>query len=406
MVPPASQTPPAGSPAPVAAARSEAAVPERALQQRAIRVLHVVNGELFSGAERVQSHLGRCLPRFGVTADFACVKPGRFAELLDEQRGDWGWRHDAPMTGRLDVRAAWRVRDLVQQQGYHLLHAHTPRSAMIASIAARLAGVPWVYHVHSPAARDSSRPWANRINGWIERQALRNCSHVIAVSESLRQDCMGVGIKSRQVSVVHNGVPAIRLPRRAAPRVGGRWTLGMVALMRPRKGLEVVLEALAQLTAGGHDVVLRCIGPYESPEYRASIEAEIERLNLGDRVEQIGFTDDVPASLARLDAMVLPSLYGEGLPMVVLEAMAAALPVIATRVEGTPEAIRNGVEGLLAHPGDANSLARQIESLVTGKYDWDAMAEAACRRHEAAFSDHAMAAGAASVYRRVLSRRH
>ena len=121
-----------------------------------------------------------------------------------------------------------------------------------------------------------------------------------------------------------------------------------------------------------------------------------------DRVERVGFTDDVPAALAELDAMVLPSLFGEGLPMVVLEAMAAALPVIATRVEGTPEAITHGVEGLLAEPRDSASLAEAIESLVTGQHDWTQMAEAACARHERCFSDKAMAEGTAAVYRKLV----
>lgn len=401
MPTPTSQAPQTSSATVVPASRQDS-TGDRPSPPLATRVLHVVNGEHFSGAERVQSHLGRCLPRFGVAADFVCVKPGRFAELLRSTRGTWGRRYDAPMKGRLDLRAAWRIRDLVEQHGYQLLHAHTPRSAMVASIAAHMAGVPWVYHVHSPAARDSSRSWTNRLNGWIEHQSLRSCAHVITVSESLRQDCLATGIAPQDVSVVHNGVPAIRPPRASTPVIGGRWVLGMVALMRPRKGLEVVLDALAQLTADGHDVVLRCIGAYETEPYRASIEAKIERLQLADRVEQVGFTDDVPASLAQLDAMVLPSLFGEGLPMVVLESMAAALPVIATRVEGTPEAIRDGVEGLLAQPGDADSLAAKIKALVGGEYDWAAMAEAACRRHQECFSDHAMAAGTAAIYRQIL----
>ena len=89
--------------------------------------------------------------------------------------------------------------------------------------------------------------------------------------------------------------------------------------------------------------------------------------------------------------------------MVVLEAMAAAVPVIATKVEGTPEAVTHGVEGLLAEPRDAESLANAIADLVTGKYDWTKMSEAAFNTHAQSFSDLAMAKGTAEVYRRVLS---
>lgn len=119
-------------------------------------------------------------------------------------------------------------------------------------------------------------------------------------------------------------------------------------------------------------------------------------------MERVGFTNDVPAELVKMDAMVLPSLYGEGLPMVVLEAMAAAVPVIATRVEGTPEAVSDGVEGLLAEPGDPISLADKIRTLVSGEIDWSAMSEAAYNRQRACFSDHAMAKGTSDVYRKLL----
>ncbi|MFK8112017.1 MAG: glycosyltransferase family 4 protein [Rubripirellula sp.] len=372
-------------------------------EQKALKVLHVVNGEHFSGAERVQSHLGRCLPKYGVTADFACVKPGKFAEMLQERDGEWGSGFDTPMSNRLDLRAAWHIRDLVRDNQYDLLHAHTPRTAMLTSLASKLTGVPWVYHVHSPAARDSANPISNNLNALIEKHSIRGCSHLITVSQSLREDCLSKGVASENVTVVHNGVPAVRPSRERTPTPGGRWTIGMVALMRPRKGLEIVLDALAELEDAGHDVVLRCIGPFETSEYESEIEKKIDLLGIRARVHRVGFTNNVPRALAKLDAMVLPSLFGEGLPMVVLEAMAAALPVIATRVEGTPEAITHGVEGLLAEPRNPASLAEEIGALVSGKYDWPQMAEAACERHARCFSDFAMAEGTAAVYRKLLA---
>ena len=367
-----------------------------------LKVLHVVNGEHFSGAERVQSHLGRCLPSHGIATDFVCVKPGKFAAMIDQKNGDWGVGHQAVMSNRFDLRAAYQVRDLVERNRYELLHAHTPRTAMITAIAARMTGVPWIYHVHSPAARDSPRMMVNKVNAWIERQSLRSCAHLITVSESLRLDCITQGADERKITVVHNGVPGIRPSRSAIPMLGSRWTIGMVALMRPRKGLEVALEALAILQRRDLNVCLRVIGPFETKSYEADIQLQIDALEIRDRVEQVGFTDDVPAALAKLDAMVLPSLYGEGLPMVVLEAMAAAVPVIATRVEGTPEAVTHGVEGILASPRDPKSLADGIADLVTGKYDWTQMSENAFQTHGRKFSDHAMAAGTAAVYRKLL----
>ncbi|QEG41948.1 glycosyltransferase [Roseimaritima ulvae] len=377
---------------------------QRAAPPQPISVLHVVNGEHFSGAERVQSHLGRCLPALQVRADFACVKPALFADHIEQAGGELGSVYRLPMRGRMDFRVAYKLSQLVRREGYELLHAHTPRTAVLAAAAARLCGVPWIYHVHSPAARDSARPWVNRINAVTEWLSLRNCAHLITVSNSLLQDTIQNGWPAHRASVVHNGVPAIRPTRTHTPVVGGPWVLGMVALMRPRKGLEIAIEAISHLKNTGHDVRLRCIGPFETQAYRKLIDAKVEQLQVADRIEFTGFAKHVPEALAQLDAMVLPSLYGEGLPMVVLEAMAAALPVVATRVEGTPEAIRHGREGLLAEPQCSLSLAEQITALVEGQYDWQQLAEAACQRHAKHFSDTAMAEGTAAVYRDVLSR--
>lgn len=380
--------------------------PKDASPVRTIRVLHVVNGEHFSGAERVQSHLGRCLPEQNVIADFACVKPGRFADMLDQRSGSvsgerWGRGHRLSMKSRLDITVAKRMADLVREHGYELLHAHTPRTAMIASLASKWTGKPWIYHVHSPASRDCERWISNRINALTERRSLTNCSHLICVSNSLREELITQGFPGDSVTVVHNGVPAIRPQRDHRPIVGGRWTIGMIALMRNRKGLEVALDALGEVHRRGLDVQLRCIGPFETDAYRAKIDQQINELQIGPHIDWVGFADNVPGELTRMDAMVLPSLFGEGLPMVVLEAMAAAVPVIATRVEGTPEAITHGVEGLLAEPRDARSLADQIEALVTGRYDWETMAESAAKRHGECFSDTAMAAKTASIYRNI-----
>lgn len=366
---------------------------------KTIRVLHIINGEFFAGAERVQMHLGRCLPSYGVQADFVALKSGRFADQFDLSESKLFL---APMRHRFDLRVTQRILAMIADQQYDLLHAHTPRSAMITSRLSKQLGVPWVYHLHSPAARDSSHRWRNRLNCWIERCSLRTVSELVAVSNSLRGQAIADGWPAERITVVHNGVPAVCPARELSPVAGKTWTLGMVALMRPRKGLEVALESLAILRDRGIVVNLKFIGPFECDSYQHAIQALIQSHALQSQVEFVGFTKDVPQALTTVDALLLPSLYGEGLPMVVLEAMAAGVPVVATRVEGTPEAIRHGIDGLLAEPQNAVSLSEPIAALVNGQYHWAAMSSAARQRHAALFSDQAMAAKLADVYRKVV----
>jgi glycosyltransferase involved in cell wall biosynthesis len=210
------------------------------------------------------------------------------------------------------------------------------------------------------------------------------------------------GYREELIRVVPNGVPSgPELTARETP--SGTWTLSMVALFRPRKGLEVLLHALAELRAQQVPVRLRAIGPFETPEYEATIRELVAELGLEDAIDWIGFTREVNRELAQTDLFVLPSLFGEGLPMVVLEAMAAGVPVIGTAIEGIPEAIRDGVDGLIAAPSDAASLASAIRRVIEGEVDWQALRASARLRQVALFSDHSMATGVAQVYRELLA---
>ena len=365
-----------------------------------VRVLHVINGEHYAGAERVQDLLGLRLTEFGYETGFACIKPGQFPALRQAVRQPV---YEVPMRGRWDLRPAWAIAKLVRREGYSLIHTHTARSAIVGRIAASLAGVPMVHHVHSPAAADTTHRWRNRINVAGEQVMLRGAAALIAVSDAMAAYARSCGVPDHKLTVVHNGVPtAGPLVPRATPRE--TWTLGMIALLRPRKGLEVILEALAALRAQGARVRLRVVGKFETPEYERAIHERVQALGVADLIEWRGFTRQINSELAALDLFVLPSLFGEGLPMVVLEAMAAGVPVVATRVSGTPEAVRDGIDGLMAAPGDAASLAAAIGRFVEGSVDWQAMRCNAHGRQTERFSDYSMAAGVAGVYRRVLSR--
>ena len=362
------------------------------------RVLHLINGEHYAGAERVQDLLAQSLPALGFSVGFACLK----LDLFDEFRR---WRdaplYDVHMWSRFDLSAAARVARIVRQGGYRLVHGHTARTAMVGSLAAAMAGVPMVYHAHSPTSNDTTRRWTNRINGLMERLSLRGVSRVIAVSQAMAEHIEREGFDASRIAVVPNGVPEIGpLPTRTRPQ--GCWTLGVVALFRPRKGIEVLLDALAILLGQGAAVHLRAVGSFESPEYAADVAQRVRQLGLSQHVTWTGFTRDVADELSQMDLFVLPSLFGEGLPMVVLEAMSAGVPVVATRVSGIPEAIRHGQDGLLVAPDDAAELARAIGAMIRGEHDWSAMRASARARQARLFSDRSMAAGVAAVYRDVL----
>lgn len=371
--------------------------PEGALAP-SVFALHLVNGEHYSGAERVQDLLARQLPRLGCEVGFVCVKPQKFPNARETKTAPLV---EMPMRGRFDLRIVNRIVELVRSEDYDLIHAHTPRTALVGRLAARKAGVPFIYHVHSPAGRDSTRRMFNWINAAAERIVVRGADRLIAVSPSVREYMIGRGVPAERIVCVPNGVPVTASSERRPPVA--TWTLGAVALFRPRKGIEVLLEALAVLRSRGLNVRLRAVGGFETAVYKAEVMGMAERLDLAEAIDWIGFTRNVNRELAKIHLFVLPSLFGEGLPMVVLEAMATGLPVVASRVEGVPEAVVHRQTGLLVEPGSVSQLAQSIEEVMTGGVDYGALSRGAKARHAAAFSDATMAEGVAAVYREVLA---
>jgi glycosyltransferase involved in cell wall biosynthesis len=374
-------------------------VQERVLPAAGVaRVLHLVNGEHYAGAERVQDLLAQCLPQCGFEVAFACVKPKHFAELLQSQNTPV---YNLPMRNRLDLGVAGKIAQIVRSEKYALIHCHTVRTALVGSLAARLAGVPMIYHVHSPMSRNTGRPWLNWINNITERFSLRRASHLIAVSQSLKEHMIWQGFDASRITVVHNGVPALyEIPFRRPPR--GQWTLGTAALFRPRKGIEVLLQAMALMRKRGLSVRLLAVGEFESTKYKREIHALATRLGLEDIIQWTGFTSDVTTELLAMDLFVLPSLYGEGMPMVLLEAMAAGVPTVAADVEGVSEAIRHTQDGLIVPAGDHQVIAQAVSDVIEGRYDWSAMRDSALQRQAQLFSHRSMAEGVAEVYQQVL----
>jgi glycosyltransferase involved in cell wall biosynthesis len=363
-------------------------------KQRSAKVLHLINGEHFSGAERVQDLLAMALPEFGYEVGFACLKPDKFPQVRQSTDSEL---FDATMRSKFDLRCVSKVVSIFRENKYSVLHAHTPRTLLIARLAAGKLKCPLVYHVHSPVGRDSERGLANRINTWLESWSLRSVDRMICVSNSLAEYMKELGHHPDKIRVVCNGVAAIRdLPPRQLPCA--TWTIGTMALFRPRKGMEVLLDAVATLKTRGVNIRLRAVGPFETSGYETEIMNRVNALQIGDMIDWTGFQTDVNQQLRKMDLFVLPSLYGEGLPMVVLEAMANAVPVVASRVEGIPEAVRDGVDGLIFEPGSPADLADRLEGLIGDADRWQTMSHNCVEHQRSELSEQSMAKGVAGVY--------
>lgn len=364
-----------------------------------MKVLHIINGEYYAGAEKVQDLLALGLTELGHEINFVCFKPDKFPLL---RSGKEISLHKMPMRHRFDFGCARQVAKLARKGGFELLHSHSPRGAMIGRVVSLLAGVPMVHHVHSPAARDTEAAVMNRVNSVVERWSAASVQALIPVSRSLERYLVEQGFSPRRIFTVPNGVPTPGpLPARPSPT--GVWRIGAVALFRPRKGMEVLLKAAAHLLRQGRTLRVVAVGGFETPAYEQDIRTLADSLGISEHVDWLGFTRDVNQALAQLDVMVLPSLYGEGMPMAVLEAMAVGVPVVASDVEGIPEVLEHGRTGLVVPPSNDQALAAELAALMDGHHDWSRLRHQAYQLQSERYSSRSMARAVSDVYAQVLA---
>lgn len=306
-----------------------------------------------------------------------------------------------------DVRAFRRLLALIREERIALIHAHLTYSAIWSAIASRLTGVPAIASLHvSPEAtralHDSARHRiATDLRDRVLRAILNRWSRaVVMVSAALRDDYLARGLEASKVRVVHNGIELDRFRR---PRTEARARLerefaippgapivATVAVLRPKKGIEVLLEA-ARDVRRAYFVIIGD-GP-KREEWTALANAH----GVADRVRWAGFRTDVDALLAGCDLFVHPSL-DDAFPTVLLEAMAAGLPIVASRVGGIPEIVSEGITGELVPPGDPAALASAIGA-VLGNDDTMRLMREAARVHASRFSTSAWIDRLAAVYR-------
>ena len=363
-----------------------------------LKVLHIINGEFFAGAERVQDLLAFKLPEFGYECDFICLKEGCFGRY----RKSTSKMDVFSMRSRFDLAVSKRIIEHVKNQNYQLVHTHTPRSALIGKKVAKALSIPLVHHVHSPTLRDTENKFKNLINAFIaDKLVLPSADHLIPVSLSLKDYLLEHGVSERKITPVLNGVPIVSsTPTWKAPE-SNSWIIGTVALFRPRKGLEVLLRSIKNLKVQGLNVKLKAVGTFETQEYEASVKQLARDLNIESSIEWTGFTSQVHTEMESMHIFILPSLFGEGLPMVVIEAMSVGIPVVSTAVEGIPDVLDHGNAGIIVTPNSPSSLSQGISSYITGKQDPLTTARIAHARQAELYSDTAMAKAVALTYQKI-----
>ena len=283
--------------------------------------------------------------------------PGPLREATAAAGADFvALRHVRRPVSPRDLLGVVELTLLLRRLRPQIVHASSSKAGVLGRIAARLAGVPVrVFTVHGWAS-SAHAGIPSRLYGLAERAVRPLTTATICVSESERAAGIAASAcDARRTLVIHTGIDATSRPR-ARPGEGVPAIVSVGRFQAPKDAISLV-RALA-LLVGEHRAALVGDGPE-----RAAAVAEARRLGVEEAVVFEGERDDVPEILASSHIFVLSS-RSEALPVSILEAMAAGLPVVATRVGGVPELVVDGETGLLVAAGDARALADALQRLV------------------------------------------
>jgi len=309
------------------------------------------------------------------------------------------------------VQDALVVLDLTRAMraaSFEVVHTHSSKAGIVGRAAARAAGVPHIVHtVHGWGFHDRTPAVRRRLYGLLERWAARFTERLITVSERDIRKGLSEGIGTReQYRTIRSAIeldpfrdpPEPAQTRRDLGIPGGSPLVITVGRISEQKDPATLLAVARRVHARRSDIHYLWVG--DGP-MRQRLEEEIARLGLADLFHVLGLRDDVPKLLAAADVFLLTSRW-EGLPRVLPQAMAAGLPVVATAVDGSPEAVSEGETGYLCPPGDVEALAARLLHLIENPTLARAMGRAGRERVTPEFDVRDMVSRIAALYDEIL----
>lgn len=375
---------------------------------RRVRVAHVITRLCKGGAQENTFHSVRLADRSRYEADLIAGYPGAGEHSMEDAVRAAGIeivrvpslvRDPSPWKDWLAYRELVR---LFRERRYDIVHTHTSKAGYLGRLAAAKVRVPIV--VHTPHGHVFFGYFNQALTSFftaLERHAARKTDRLIALTQRGIDEHLARGVgRPEQWTAIFSGIDLAPFATAGESRDRARRALGIapdehlvgaVGRLEPVKGLTYFVRAAHRIA--GECPRARFILAGDGME-RGRIEAE--SAVLGDRFHMLGLRSDVPALMAAMDVCVVPSL-NEGMGRVILEAAAAGTPVVASRVGGIPEVVRDGETGVLVAPGEPESIARAVLDLLRDDARRRAMGDAA-RAHAAGFSVQSMVRRLESLY--------
>jgi glycosyltransferase involved in cell wall biosynthesis len=368
------------------------------------RILIVNHAVEIGGAERALLGMLDCLDRNAFEPALACPHTGPLTEeaasrgmrvhlgypaprLLEVKRRSIGKDRLAAVAYPWDMaRTVASLATLIRREGYDLVFTNSAKADIYGSLAGRLAGRPVVWRLHDIASGDAF----SRFNLLLFRfSASLLADRVLAISEVVKDALVSLGVKESKVSMVHNGIlMGDKKADLSRDEVRASWgvpphapLVGMVGRLVDWKGPDYFIAAAAAVAAGLPETRFMLVGDavFGEKSYVDDLKAMVEAHGLHDKVVFTGFRDDVGEIMASMDLLVHASVLPEPFGLVIIEAMAQGLPVVATRGGGVGEIVDDGETGILVPPRDAGAMAEAISMLLADPARAKSMGEAGRR---------------------------
>lgn len=330
-----------------------------------MRVVQLMASPFFGGPERQMLGLARAL-RPGVETLFLTFAEGGKAQPLLDEVGRAGLVGEMLMNNFPAIsRCAKEIADRLTSWKADVLCTSGYKPDIIGWLASRRSEVPQVIVSHGWTAAT----WKVRMYEAIDRFVHKKADAVVSVSEGQAAKVAAAGVAAERMTTIVNAVgsdafaaadPAYAEALRGMFSWSPRWIIGAAGRLSPEKGMDTLVEAAAILGRTHRETGIVIFG--EGP-MRSDLENRIEQQDLKKRVVLAGFRGDVGKFLPHLDVGVLPS-NSEGLPVILLEMLAAGRPVVATAVGGIPEVIADGATGWLVSAGQPEALAKQLRAVL------------------------------------------
>lgn len=376
----------------------------QSFDKKRTKVLLVIDGILFGGGARVFLQLAKGLRSSGYKVFVACVPDGELAPVL-KKAGIEILPVDFKSKNSLHI--IWQTYRQLRVHSIDIVNSQGSRADFHARIAAKLAKVSGIISTVAVLVEAYDiTPFKKSMYVAADRLTERFVSRFIVVSEALRESLINSHkIQHDKIITIYNGVELDEYqPSNSGKSFGkireeykikdGVFLIGAIGRLVRQKGFEYLIRAGREIFGCNRKVKLLIVG--DGP-FRQELHELASNLGIGDKVIFAGFRDDIKEVLSSIDLLVVPSL-SEGFPMVTLEAMAMAKPIVATNIHGIIEQVSDGEEGLLVPPGNSGSLAAAVVRLIRDKNFAARIGMAARKKAESCFSVERMVMETENVY--------